>query len=122
VGTSRGAHPVGRPGLGDGSSAGALIRRWPVGPATIDVPVRVVPGDQDLLAPAAHDRHTAGLVPGATLEVIAGQEHLSIVRRFPPMLAALGYPTARPVPDQVQYPTTSTITSVWDPGAAYSAT
>lgn len=62
---------------------------WPFDPATIGVPVHVVHGREDRLVPAAHNRHTAGLIPGATLEVLDGEGHLSIVRRFPSLFAAL---------------------------------
>ncbi|MEZ5142230.1 MAG: alpha/beta hydrolase [Acidimicrobiales bacterium] len=64
-------------------------RPWTFDPGTIGVPVRVLQGEADSLMPMAHSRHTAELIPGATLEVVAGHGHLSIARDFPSVFAAL---------------------------------
>lgn len=62
---------------------------WPFDPSTIAVPTHVLHGELDTLVPMAHSRHTADLVPGATLEVIPGAGHLSAIHTFPAAFAAL---------------------------------
>lgn len=62
---------------------------WPFDPSAIAVPTHVLHGELDTLVPMAHTRHTADLVPGATLEVIPGAGHLSAIHAFPAAFAAL---------------------------------
>jgi pimeloyl-ACP methyl ester carboxylesterase len=55
----------------------------------IRCPAIVLHGDADPLVPLAHGQHTAGIVPGARLEVHAGQGHFSIGNFILPALEAL---------------------------------
>lgn len=64
-------------------------RPWSIDPGTITAPTRVLHGELDDLVPIAHSRHTAHLIPGATLEVIPGAGHLSAIHAFPAAFAAL---------------------------------
>lgn len=65
-------------------------RPWAFAPSTIAIPVRVVHGEDDTIVPVAHARHTAEVVPGATLEILPGHGHLSIVVEFPRIIGELG--------------------------------
>ena len=58
---------------------------WSFDPTTISVPVDIVHGAEDHLAPLAHAHHNHELVPGSTLTVLPGVGHLSLV----PHLAAV---------------------------------
>jgi pimeloyl-ACP methyl ester carboxylesterase len=53
-------------------------------------PVSVIHGAEDTIVPLAHARHTAEIVPGATLQVFPGEGHLSIIRHVLPAVLALG--------------------------------
>jgi pimeloyl-ACP methyl ester carboxylesterase len=55
----------------------------------IRCPVVVLHGDADNVVPAAHARHTAAIVPGATLDIVAELGHFSIVARVLPTLQSL---------------------------------
>jgi pimeloyl-ACP methyl ester carboxylesterase len=48
--------------------------------AAIRCPVVVVHGGSDMLIPVANARHTAAIVPGATLCIVDELGHISIVR------------------------------------------
>ena len=52
---------------------------WPFDVAAIVAPVRVLHGEEDSLLPLAHSEHTAELIPGASLEILPGHGHLSIM-------------------------------------------
>jgi pimeloyl-ACP methyl ester carboxylesterase len=62
---------------------------WRFDPGSIAVRVDVVHGDLDTVLPIAHSRHTAELIPGATLRTLRGHGHLSILAEFPDLAAAL---------------------------------
>jgi pimeloyl-ACP methyl ester carboxylesterase len=64
-------------------------KAWSFDLASITVPVRVYHGDVDAVVPLAHGEHTASVVPGATLEVWPGVEHVATVRRVPDVLRTL---------------------------------
>jgi pimeloyl-ACP methyl ester carboxylesterase len=67
-------------------------RGWSFDPGRIAVPVDVVRGDQDTLLPLAHTRHTADLIPSATVRTLPGHGHLTIVSELPALAAALVRP------------------------------
>jgi pimeloyl-ACP methyl ester carboxylesterase len=64
-------------------------RAWSFDPSSIACPVLVVHGDDDQLVPVAHSRHTASLIPGAELRVVAGVGHLSLIEAFPSLAAEI---------------------------------
>jgi pimeloyl-ACP methyl ester carboxylesterase len=57
--------------------------------AAITCPVTVLHGDEDRLCHVSHGRHTARIVPGATLVVVPGAGHFSIERHVVAELVAL---------------------------------
>ena len=52
-------------------------------------PVRVVHGEEDTLVSIAHSRHTAELIPGATLVTFPNHGHISMFLEFPQLIADL---------------------------------
>jgi pimeloyl-ACP methyl ester carboxylesterase len=64
-------------------------RPWPFDPARIQAPGIIVHGEGDTLLPVAHARHTAEVVPGARLEVLAGHGHFSILGELSGIAASL---------------------------------
>lgn len=64
-------------------------RPWSFDPSTITCPVIVAHGADDRLVPVAHSRHTASLIPGAELRILAGVGHLSLVDAFPALAAEI---------------------------------
>ena len=62
---------------------------WPFDPGRITVPIDVLHGAGDTLVPLAHSRHTAELIPGARLRVVAGHGHLTILSELPAAALAL---------------------------------
>lgn len=62
---------------------------WSFDPSDIVVPMRVVHGDLDPVVPLGHGRHTAALVPTATLRVLPGHGHLSMLGTVAGMAAEL---------------------------------
>ncbi len=67
-------------------------RPWTFDPARITAPTIVVHGADDRLVPMAHSRHTAELIPGSELRIVAGRGHLSMVDEFPTLAAELVAP------------------------------
>jgi pimeloyl-ACP methyl ester carboxylesterase len=67
----------------------AEARPWTVDPGTIAAPCTVYHGEQDLIVPVAHARHTAELIPRARLVTWADDGHLSVQRHLPAVLADL---------------------------------
>lgn len=63
-------------------------RPWPFDPSRIRVPTHVVHGALDLVLPVAHSRHTAELIPGATLTVLPRHGHFTILSELPTLAAA----------------------------------
>jgi pimeloyl-ACP methyl ester carboxylesterase len=64
-------------------------RPWPFDPSRIAVPVEVAHGELDTLLPLAHSRHTAELIPGASLHTYPGHGHLTILAELPRIASAL---------------------------------
>ena len=64
-------------------------RPWAFDPGTIAVPVRILHGEADTLAPLAHARHTAELIPGSVVEILPGHGHVSMFNEFPRLIAEL---------------------------------
>jgi pimeloyl-ACP methyl ester carboxylesterase len=67
-------------------------RPWSFDPATITAHTIVVHGADDQLVPIAHSRHTAELIPGAELRIIAGRGHLSLTEELPSLAAEVVAP------------------------------
>jgi len=64
-------------------------RPWSFDAGTIRTPVFVYHGEADTLAPVAHARHTAGLIPGSTLATFPEQGHLSVMTEAPRLIEHL---------------------------------
>ncbi len=64
-------------------------RGWPFDAGRIRVPVDVVHGEGDTLVPIAHSQHTAAAIPTATLRVLPGHGHFTILSELPEIAAAL---------------------------------
>lgn len=56
-------------------------------PGAVRAPVTVLHGEADPVVPRAHARHTAAIVPGATLRLVPALGHLSIMGEIVPALA-----------------------------------
>jgi pimeloyl-ACP methyl ester carboxylesterase len=65
---------------------------WPFEPSVIPATTRVLHGEADTLVPVAHGRHTAQLIPGATLVTFPDHGHLSIINEIPQLAADLATP------------------------------
>jgi pimeloyl-ACP methyl ester carboxylesterase len=55
----------------------------------ISCPVRVIQGDQDIMITLDHARHTASLIPGATLRVIEAGGHFSVIDEIVPTIVEM---------------------------------
>jgi pimeloyl-ACP methyl ester carboxylesterase len=64
-------------------------RPWAFDPRRISAPIEVVHGELDHVVPPAHSRHTADLVPTATLRTLPGHGHLTVVAELPALASAL---------------------------------
>lgn len=64
-------------------------RPWPFDPLVITAPTRVLHGQADTLVPIAHGRHTADVIPGASLVTFPDHGHLSIFTEIPQLSADL---------------------------------
>ncbi|MFQ5908929.1 MAG: alpha/beta fold hydrolase [Thermoplasmata archaeon] len=64
-------------------------RAWPFAPSAISAPVIVAHGELDTIMPVAHSRHTADLIPGASLRILPGHGHLTISSELPGLCAEL---------------------------------
>ena len=62
---------------------------WAFDPQAIVVPMLVVHGEADTLAPLAHARHTAELIPNSTLRTLPNQGHICLFNELPPISAEL---------------------------------
>jgi pimeloyl-ACP methyl ester carboxylesterase len=58
-------------------------RPWTFDPSAITAPTLVVHGADDRLVPITHSEHTAQLIPGAELRIIADCGHLSLIPHLP---------------------------------------
>jgi pimeloyl-ACP methyl ester carboxylesterase len=75
--------------VGYAQDVAVQARPWPFRPDDVRAPVTVVHGTEDRVVPIAHGRHTAEVVPGATLRVLAGHGHMTPVSELPALVAAL---------------------------------
>ena len=57
-------------------------------PERIQAPAVILHGQGDTLLPMAHARHTAQVVPGATLRVLPGHGHFTLLNELPSVAAA----------------------------------
>ena len=75
----------------DGFAQDAVVqsRGWPFDPVAVSVPVEVLHGEADTFVPIAHGRHTAEVLPTATLTTFADHGHLSIIYEIPELAARL---------------------------------
>lgn len=64
-------------------------RPWSFDLTGVTAPVRVVHGAEDPVVPISHSRHTAEVVPGATLEVLPRHGHLSVINEMPRLASEL---------------------------------
>lgn len=64
-------------------------RPWPFDPSLITARTRVLHGQADTFVPFAHGRHTAGVIPDATLVAFPDHGHLSIITEIPELSADL---------------------------------
>jgi pimeloyl-ACP methyl ester carboxylesterase len=67
---------------------------WKLDLGAIVAPVRVLHGEADSLLSVAHSEHTAALIPQASLEVLQGYGHLSILTQTPRLARDLALPLA----------------------------
>jgi pimeloyl-ACP methyl ester carboxylesterase len=67
-------------------------RPWSFDPRAIVAPVWILHGEADTVAPVAHGRHTAELIPGAKLVTWPDQGHLSLISKIPDLTADLVAP------------------------------
>lgn len=83
-----------REGLRQGVSGGgwdnvAYVGEWEIDVATIQTPVLLWYGDEDLMAPQAHGRWLDGHLPNARLVIRSGEGHLGIFEHLAEMLHEL---------------------------------
>jgi pimeloyl-ACP methyl ester carboxylesterase len=64
-------------------------RAWTFNAGAIAAPVRILHGEADTLVPVAHARHTAEMIPGATLLTRPAHGHISIFTEIPRLSADL---------------------------------
>lgn len=64
-------------------------RAWPFAPSSITAPTVVAHGELDTIIPVAHSRHTAELIPGASLRILPGHGHLTASAELPGLCAEL---------------------------------
>lgn len=64
-------------------------RAWSFAPSAITTPAIVAHGELDTIIPLAHSRHTADLIPGASLRILPGHGHLTISAEIPGLCAEL---------------------------------
>jgi pimeloyl-ACP methyl ester carboxylesterase len=64
-------------------------RAWTFDPGAIGVPVSVLHGQADEIVPVAHARHTADVVPTASLRIWPEHGHLTIASEIPSLAATL---------------------------------
>ena len=67
-------------------------RGWSFDLAAVSVPVAVLHGEADTIVPIAHGRHTAEVIPNATLSTFPDHGHLSIMSEIPQLVAELAPP------------------------------
>jgi pimeloyl-ACP methyl ester carboxylesterase len=64
-------------------------RPWPFDPSVITAPTQVLHGQADTFVPIAHGRHTADVIPSASLVAFPDHGHLSIFTEIPQLSADL---------------------------------
>lgn len=61
----------------------AFASPWGFDVSAIAVPTLVMQGDQDLMVPFAHGRWLAATIPTATVRLLAGEGHVSLIAQVP---------------------------------------
>ena len=56
---------------------------WPFEASNVRAPFAVIHGELDTLVPMSHSRHTADVIPSATLRTFAGHGHLTLAAHLP---------------------------------------
>ncbi len=56
----------------------AFVAPWGFEVSSIDVPLLITQGEQDLMVPFAHGRWLAGQAPAATVRLLADEGHISL--------------------------------------------
>jgi pimeloyl-ACP methyl ester carboxylesterase len=64
-------------------------RPWSFDTGAIVAPVWILHGEADTVVPVAHARHTAELIPMATLLTWPNEGHISILKKIPELTAEL---------------------------------
>lgn len=64
-------------------------RAWEFDAGAVVAPVWVLHGAADTVAPVAHARHSAKMIPGATLSIAPDHGHISILTEIPQLTAEL---------------------------------
>jgi pimeloyl-ACP methyl ester carboxylesterase len=64
-------------------------RPWPFDVADVSCPMRVYHGEQDTLVPVSHGRHTAEVIEGSTLVLLAEHGHISMITEIPRITAEI---------------------------------
>ena len=67
----------------------ASVAPWGFDLASIPVPVFLLHGDADRVVPVGHAHRVAAVVPGASVRVVPGASHLSVLAEAPAALAEL---------------------------------
>lgn len=67
----------------------AYVAPWGADPAVITAPVVLLHGEDDRIVPASHSRWLAGRIPGASLRVVPGAGHISVLESAEDELAIL---------------------------------
>jgi pimeloyl-ACP methyl ester carboxylesterase len=67
-------------------------RAWSFDPGAVVAPTWILHGEADTVVPIAHARHTAGLIPGASLSTWPEHGHLSILAEVPQLITDLVAP------------------------------
>lgn len=62
---------------------------WPFDSTSMAVPVTVAHGEFDTLVPLKHSEHTADLTPQATLQVLPGHGHFTVLSELPALADAM---------------------------------
>jgi pimeloyl-ACP methyl ester carboxylesterase len=66
-----------------------IVSPWGFDVTTIDVPVSIWQGSQDLMVPFAHGQWLAASIPTARAHLLEDEGHISLIHRVPDMFAEL---------------------------------
>jgi pimeloyl-ACP methyl ester carboxylesterase len=67
----------------------AQAKPWSFDPGAVVAPVRILHGEADTVTPVAHARHTAEMIPTATLVTMPDHGHISILTQIPQLATEL---------------------------------